>query len=128
MEPPGDEGAEPKSSGVLEEGERGGGAEGAAGLLVGGVFSELACDWPDRLPFRTKAWLKVQVDRYCVRLDKGAAVVAGSTALAGKQKSRYSWREDGQPSPSCGQSESASPPSPLVIQSVETIKIIPLIC
>lgn len=64
------------------------------GLLVGGVFSVLACDWPDRLPFRTRAWLRVQVDRYCVWLDRGAAAVAGSVTLAGKQKSRYSWRDD----------------------------------
>lgn len=123
MEPPGDEGAESKSSGVLEETERGGGgAEGGVGSFVGEVFSELASDWPVRLPFRTRAWLRVQVDRYCVWLDRGAAEVAGSTALAGKHKSRYSWREDGQPSPSSGLFES-SPPPPPVVQLDETIKI-----
>lgn len=130
MEPPSYEGAESKSSGVLEEAERGGGggAEGGMGLLMGGFLSELACDWPDRLPFRTRAWLRVQVDRYCVWLDRGTAEVTGSTALAGKEKSRYSWREDGQPSPSSGQFESASPPPPPVVQSDKTIKIIPFIC
>lgn len=97
-------------------------------LHVGEVFSELACDWPDRRPFRTRAWLRVQVDRYCVWLDRGATAFAGSTTFAGKQKSRYSWREDGQPSPSGGQSESASPPPPPVVQSDETIKKIQFIC
>lgn len=122
MDPPGDEGAESNSSGVLEETENGGGAaEVGVGVRVGGVFSKLACDWPDRLPFRTRAWLRVQVDRYCVWLDRGAVADAGSTGLVGKQRSRYSCREDWQPSPSSGQSGSASPPPPPVVQSDKTI-------
>lgn len=57
--------------------------------------------------------------------DRGAAA-ADSTGLTGKQMSRYSWREDGQSSPSSGQSESAPPPPPEVpvVQSEDTVIII----
>lgn len=121
VEPLGDKEVEPKSSGVLEEAKRGGGGGEAEGG-VGRVFSKMDCDWLDCLAFRTRAWLRVQVDRYCVWLDRGAAAAEGSSGLAGKHKSRYSWREDGQPSPSGGQSESASAPPPVEPegQSVES--------
>lgn len=77
---------EPKSSGVLEEAERGGGGEAEGG--VGGAFSKMDCDWLDLLAFSTKAWLRVQVDRYWVWLDRGAVASAGSTGPAGKHESR----------------------------------------
>lgn len=55
--------------------------EGGVCLSLGGDISGLVADWMACLLLRTKAWLRVQVVRYCVCVDGGGA--AGDSWCSG---------------------------------------------